>query len=284
MNKVDKKYLANIERKVKQTISEYKLINKKDKVIVALSGGKDSVTTLYLLKKLGYRVEALMIDLLIGKWSDDHLANMDKFCSDLGIKLHVLNMRKEFGSSICYIRQGIQKKEKLTNCMICGVIKRWILNKYSRKLGASKIATGHNLDDEAETVLMNLLKGNYKLISSMGPKTGIINDKKFVQRIKPLYFLQNSEIRKFSEIMKFPVLYQSCPCLIGTFRKRIREQLVELEKETKNIKEKIVKNFLKLKSKVKIENPEKVDYCEICQEPSRNKICKRCELIKILKK
>ena len=177
-------FMKDIENKVRSTIKDYKLATKKDKIIVACSGGKDSTVILYLLKKLGYNVEGLMIDLVIGKWSDDNLANTIKFCKEQNIKLNVVDIRKELGCSICHIRMGIQARKKLNNCMICGVIKRWLINKKARELGGTKLVTGHNLDDEAETLLMNLFNGNQELLLGFGPKRNCPN-KKFVHRIKP---------------------------------------------------------------------------------------------------
>ena len=272
------------EREVKNTIKEYKLAEKKDRIIVACSGGKDSTTTLYLLKKFGYNVEGLMIDLLIGKWSDENLKNTKKFCKEHGIKLHVINMRKEFGCSICYIRSGIQEKMKLSNCAICGVIKRWLLNKRARELKADKIATGHNLDDETETILMNIFSGNPDLSLSMGPKNGMIANEKFVQRIKPLYFHTNEEARKYSEAMDFPVIYEPCPCSVNAFRRDIRKWISGIEKHNPGIKMSIVNNFLEMLPSLRknYKTERKLETCKICGEPSRKNICKRCQLIKIL--
>ena len=95
--------------------------------------------------------------MLIGDWSEKNLDNAQSFCRDHKIKLNVVNLRAEFGCSMCFMRSGIQKKVKLNNCMICGIIKRWLLNKKARDLEADKIVTGHNLDDAAETFMMNLL-------------------------------------------------------------------------------------------------------------------------------
>lgn len=297
----NQEFIKSFEKKVKSTIKKYNLLSKHDKVIVACSGGKDSTTVLYLLNKLGYKVEGLIIDLLIGDWSKRNLENIKQFCKNKKIKLHVINMRKELGSSICFIRSGIQSKTNLKNCMICGIIKRWLLNKKSRELGATKLAMGHNLDDEAETILMNLFKGDLKLSLGLGPKPGIITDKKFVQRIKPLYFCLNKKIKKYSKIMRFPVLYQPCPCSANVFRRKIRENLAKIEKENpaienqrfssienqrfSSIKINIVNNFLRMLPNLrkKYKNKEELRHCNICGEPSRKAVCKMCELIKILK-
>ena len=123
----------SIEKKVLQTLNKYKLISKKDKIVVALSGGKDSTSVLFILNKLGYHVEGLMIDLHLGNWSKIHLKNMEKFCSELGVKLNVADLKKELGQGICFIKSVLKKKKNLTGCAVCGTVKRWILNKHAKK-------------------------------------------------------------------------------------------------------------------------------------------------------
>ena len=272
------------EKKVKDTIGKYKLVSKRDKVIVACSGGKDSTTTLYLLKKFGYDVEGFIIDLNIGSWSDKNLKNVRKFCEGLGVKLHVVSMREEYGCSICYIRSGVQSKKKLGNCSICGVVKRWLLNKKSREMGATKLATGHNLDDEAETFIMTLFSGKPEIVLSSGPITTGVKADKFVPRVKPLYFCTNDEVRKYSEEKGFPVLYDPCPCSEGTYRRRIRKLIADLEKRCPGIKDNIVKYHLQLIPILRKEKGSynKLRFCKVCKEPSRNAVCKRCELLKII--
>ncbi len=264
------------ERKVYKTIKKYKLLNKRDKVIVACSGGKDSTVALYLLKKFGYDVEALTINLLIGEWSKKNLENITKFCEDYEIKLHIVDVQKEFGFSIA----------ELKNCTICGIIKRWLINKKARELNATKIATGHNLNDEVETILLNIFNGNLALSAKLGPKVGIIKDKKFVQRIKPLYFCTDEEIKKYSKIMKFQILYKPCPYSANSFRKCVREFLYQIRKKYCNSEITITNNFLNkilpiVRKEYLLEN--KLKYCNICGEPTNNKICKACKLIMAMK-
>jgi len=281
----DQQFIKAFEKKVKKTIDQYSLCSKKDKIMVACSGGKDSTTVLYLLNKFGYKVEGLVIDLLIGDWSKKNLENVRKFCEKNKIKLHVVCLREEFGCSMCYIKSKVQSKVKLSNCMVCGVIKRWLMNKKARELGGVKLATGHNLDDEAETVLMNLLKGNLGLMVGMGPKTGVVKDKKFVPRIKPLYFCLNKEIKKYSKLKGFPVLDEPCPCRVESFRKRIRDMLGEKEKKEHKVKLNLVKSFLKKLPELRkvYKSNGKVNYCKLCGEPSRGEVCKMCEMVKWLK-
>ena len=272
------KKIQEFEEEVRRTVEDYDLINKKDKVLAACSGGKDSTTVLYLLKKFGYDVEGLFIDLLIGSWSKKNLENVRQFCAEQGIKLHVVDVRKELGGSMCYLRSKIGKKEGLKSCTVCGVIKRWLLNKKAQELGADKLVTGHNLDDQAETLLMNLLKNKIEMNLGQLPKTGVVVDKKFVPRVKPLFFCLNQDVRKYAKLMKFPVLYEKCPCASEVFRWEIREKLDGLEKEYPGFREKMVKNFLGMVSRFKVDKG-KMIYCDECGEASRDKICRFCKLM-----
>ncbi len=277
----ENKFIYNLENKVKKTIEKYSLSNKKDKVLVAASGGKDSTTILYILKKLGYNVSALHINLHLGGYSERCYNSVEELCKKEKIKLHVLDIKKEFGMRMCNIRCGVQQKIKVSNCMVCGIVKKWLLNKEARKLRADKIVTGHHLDDEAQTVIMNFLQGNLMLGANSGPVTGSILDKKFVPRIKPLYFIPEKNIKEYSEIKKLPVVYEKCPCAVSSLRIKTRDLLNKLDE---NSKLRIVNNFLKMLPELrKSLHSEKIIYCEICGEPSRNNVCKKCSLLNIVK-
>ena len=271
----------DIENKIKQTIKEYSLIKKPDKVVVALSGGKDSTTVLHVLHNLGYNVEGLMIDLHLGEWSKIHRKNMEGFCNQLNVSLHIADLKKELGQGICFIKTVLKKEKNLTGCTVCGIIKRWVLNRWAKKLKADVIVTGHNLDDECQTVLMNFLKGNVFLGVNSSPSTGERNQKGFVQRVKPLFFIPESEIKKYAEKKKFKILYDRCPCAIGTYRVETRGLLNEISDKEKL---KIVEGWQEVIPKLKKKQTGEIKKCKVCGEPSRNDICKACGIFEVLRK
>lgn len=276
---MEKNIISKVENKVKDTIEKYELLDKKERIIVASSGGKDSQSILHILKKQGYNVSALYINLRLGNYSERCQKAVLDLCEKEEIKMQVLDINSEFGMRMCNIRCGVQEKNKVSNCMVCGIVKKWLLNKYARNLRAKKIVTGHHLDDEAQTVLMNFLQGNLMLAANAGPLTGIVKDKKFVPRIKPLYFVSEEEIRKYCERKKLPFVNEKCPCSAGSLRIRTREFAKTLRIREK---ERIVSNFLEILPTLRDrQKKEKIIYCKNCGEPARNELCKKCEMLQI---
>jgi uncharacterized protein (TIGR00269 family) len=276
-----------IEQKVKKTIEKYGLIRKKDKILVACSGGKDSTVILQILKKLGYDVSAITVDALIGNYTKENLKNIKEFCEKQRVKLHIISFRDEFGASLCYLKSILTGKGvKLGSCTICGVLRRYLLNKYARKLKADAIVTGHNMDDEAQSVLMNLFKNNLELLARLGPKTGIGVYKHFIPRIKPLYFVSEKEIKNYSKKMKFPVNYNPCPCRVNAYRNQIRKLLDNYEKKNINVKKNIIDNFLHILPLLKknFKTKKEPEYCKNCGEPSKKEKCMTCQILETIKK
>lgn len=278
-------FLKYFEKKVRKTIRAYNLIDKGDRILVACSGGKDSTIALYLLNKIagkGNSIEAITTDVTIGSYSKKNLENIRKFCKKYKIRLHETSLREEFGSGVCYIKDVLKEKGvSLNSCTICGVLRRQMWNRKARELKATKLATGHNLDDEAQSIVMNIFKNNIRTLAKLGPKSGIVEDKRFIPRIKPLYFLTEEETILYSKLMKFPVVYERCPCSLHAYRRSIGEMLDAMEKEHPGTKHSIVNSFLELMPLLKQKYKDgKISTCRICKEPSSADICNVCRILK----
>ena len=271
-----KHFIEAFEDKVKKTIRQYSLFERNDKIAVAASGGKDSTTVLYLLKKLGFKPTAIAIDEGISGYRDNTLLDLKKFCKDNDIELKITSYKENFGFTL---DEFLSKNSKQIPCMPCGILRRYLLNKASR--GFDKIATGHNLDDEAQSIFMNMAKSNVHLLARLGPSTGVITDSKFTPRVKPLYMCSEKEVATYSFLKEFPIKYTECPNAPKSYRAAIRDNLNELEAKHPGTKLGIVHSFLKLMPALKQTPVEsELSYCKECSEPSSKDICSACSIAK----
>ena len=276
-------FLDSIEKRVGSTIKKFSLFKKGEKIAVAVSGGKDSTACLYILKKLGYSPSALTVDAVIGNYTRQNLENLRIFCKEHDIKLEEVSFRKEFGHSLCYLRSILKEKgNSMQSCALCGILRKYLLNKYAKKLGFDVIATGHNLDDEAQSFVMNIFRNDIGSIKRSGPISGSGNDDRFVKRVKPLYLVRENETEKYSRLMKFPVKYGECPCSSDAFRRKFKYGLWKLEKSYPKAMENIVGFYLKTFNKKKNNSLTKINSCKECGEPSKESVCRACQIIEML--
>jgi tRNA-5-methyluridine54 2-sulfurtransferase len=279
----DAAFIRRFEERVRRTVEDYGLLAKCDRVLVAVSGGKDSTTALHLLGKMGYDVEALIIDQLLGEHTRRNLGNIRAFCDEVGVRLHVVHMRDEYGCSVCYMKSVLDGKGiRMNSCTICGVIRRNILNRKARELGATKLATGHNLDDEAQTMFMNFVRGDFACLARAGPKTGIREDRAFVQRVKPLFFCLESDVKRYSQLHGFPVQYEPCPCSLESYRTEVKGYLDGMEAEVPGSKLRMVEGFLETVPQLRGRFGGSVNACRKCGEPSSGDLCRTCALMGML--
>ena len=271
-------FFRYFERKFNKTIAQFKLIGPNERIGVAISGGKDSLTLLYLLNKLKskkrFTIEALLIDEGIKGYRDNTIKDAKKFCKELGVKLNIVSYRDEFG----YPLDMMIKKLKMKPCSICGVFRRYLINRYSRKLKFDKIATGHNLDDEVQSVMMNQFRNNPEISARLGPITGIKDNKKFIRRIKPLYLLSEKEVTTYSYLKNFKLKFCECPYNTEAYRINVREFINKFEEKYPGTKHSIINSFLEILPVIreKFRNAEEIRYCKKCSEPCSNEICKAC--------
>lgn len=270
------------EKKVRKTIRMYKLIDKEDVIGIAASGGKDSMTTLYILSKIlkprNQKIIALAIDEGIEGYRD--LTFLENFCKNNKIKLHTFSYKQEFNKTLDSMLKLVNEKP----CSICGVFRRYLLNTKAKKLGVTKLATGHNLDDEAQTILMNQFRRNISASARLGPITGTISDERFIRRIKPLYFLTEREVAVFAIINDLKDDYNECPNAALSYRCNIRDMLNDLEVKYPGTKHSIVNSFIEIQPMLrKFFNLKKIKTCKLCSEPCSQEICQACKLATKLK-
>jgi len=282
-----REFLNYFESKVFKTIKKYQLIKRNDKVCVAASGGKDSTTALYLIKKYFEKynlplenIFALAIDEGIKLHRNESLVNLKNFCKNEKIELKIINVKDVFSTTLDESAEKIRKLGKKP-CTICGIWRRYIMNKYARLEKATKLITGHNLDDEAQVILMNQFKANTSLSAGLGPITGVEKHELFVRRVKPLYFCLNQEIEIYTKIKNWELDYCDCIYSGEGYRSQIKKMLNEFEEKYPGTKHGVVKSFLDvlplLKEREKKQRKSKIQICA-CGEPANQEVCNACKL------
>ncbi|MCA9497207.1 MAG: TIGR00269 family protein [Nanoarchaeota archaeon] len=293
LNKLE--FIKYFENKVFKTIRKFNLFELDDKLVVAVSGGKDSITVLYLTQKylkrknLHKNIAALAIDEGIKNYRSHTIKFLKKFCKELDIELHIKSYKNKFNKTLDQSVEILKKKDSnVSACNVCGTFRRNALNTGARELRATKVVTGHNLDDEAQSILLNIFKNNFKILSRLGPNNGVVNDNKFIPRVKPLYLCSEKEVRLYTILKGFDVGYDECPYAKGSFRANLGDMINKLEDEHKGVKNSIVNFYLEtrdsLKEQYKEEFGSMVTYCKKCKEPSQRPICNTCLMQEILKK
>jgi len=281
-------FISYFEEKVFKTINKYKLINRSDKICVAASGGKDSLTVLYLTKKYCEKysiptqsIFALVIDEGIENYRAKTVTDLESFCQEHHIPLKKAFFSQDFKKTLDEAYPIINKDSKKKPCNVCGTWRRYLLNKYSRKFGATKIITGHNLDDEAQAIIMNIFKANTKLAGRLGPISGAGEKELFVQRVKPLYFCLEKEVKLYSLLKGFKVNFAECPYSREGYRYQIQEMLNEFEAKFKGTKQGIINSFLAwlpLLERESDEESETIKLCRSCGEAANQETCNACKM------
>jgi uncharacterized protein (TIGR00269 family) len=269
-------YIMDTAREV---IQDYRLIKPHDRIAVGLSGGKDSVLTLHLLvelmEELEFELIAVSIDEGVSGYRSEGIKAARTNAAKLGIELVEGSFKKEFGFTLDQVANLYQSA-----CIPCGVFRRQLLNKMSNELGADKLATGHNLDDEIQSFLMSFAKADFRRFSKFGPKLDRIHPD-LIPRIKPLWKLPEKDVGIWAVMNNVDVHFAECPYSHTSLRAKVKNYLNQMEGKRKGTKLSILDSFSKT---FKFEKKEIViGQCKLCSEPSSLNICKACEMVEDIK-
>ncbi|MDD1752970.1 MAG: tRNA 2-thiocytidine biosynthesis TtcA family protein [Methanotrichaceae archaeon] len=192
-------FAAEFEQSVRETLLKSLMVKNGDRIAVALSGGKDSTVVLYVLDKLladkGIELVAITIDEGIKGYRDDTMKSARKIVDNLGVDQQILTFRDDYGFDLDQVVQ-----DGAMPCTICGVFRKNALNRAAKRLGASKLATGHNLDDEVQSIMMNYLKGDIERLKRLRPMRA---QPGLIPRIKPLREIPEKEVALYGMVKGF---------------------------------------------------------------------------------
>lgn len=274
------KFNQSLIQRVKNVINDYDLFEDGDKIAIALSGGKDSVLTLHLLNsfKDEYNLElvAISIDEGIEGYRNEGLEAARENAGKLGIKLIEKSFQGVLG---CKLDQVAGRYK--SPCIPCGVFRRYLINNTAYEVGADKVATGHNMDDEIQSFLMSFARADFRRFAKFGPKLKQIHPK-LIPRIKPLWNIPEKDAGTWAVLNQIPIHFAECPYAHQSLRGKIKNYLNNMEEDNPGTKKAILESFKKTfkNQETKVELVE----CEICGEPSSLNICKACEMVEEIKK
>jgi uncharacterized protein (TIGR00269 family) len=285
----EKCFKGSIEDKVRITIAKYKMFDQDDKIAVAVSGGKDSISLLYILADIEKKfprtsIFAITVDEGIKGYRDEALRFAAKSCRELGIKHKIVSFKEMYRITLDELADVIRGKEKneLSPCSYCGVLRRCALNTATRQIGANKLATAHNLDDETQTILLNIIHGDVTRIARVKPVLDR-GHSKLIQRVKPFCEVPEREIALYAYLKK--IEFQSIPCPYSetAMRNDMRNMLNMMEEKHAGTKFAIFRSIERIRPALEIAaKKEKIRDCKLCGEPTVSEVCQPCQMLQKL--
>ncbi|MEM3010428.1 MAG: TIGR00269 family protein [Candidatus Bathyarchaeia archaeon] len=282
-------FTKSIENKVRATIAKYNMLRHDDKIMVAVSGGKDSISLLHILAKIekGFPKASLIavtVDEGIRGYRDEALKFAVENSQKLGIEHFTVTFKEMYGFRLDELVGMLQSKEKtLTPCAYCGVLRRRALNMAARKAGTNKLATAHNLDDETQTIILNILHGDALRIARVNPLMDSSHPD-LIPRIKPLCEIPEKETAFYAYLKKIKFQTVPCPYAHAALRNDVRVMLNRIEEKHAGTKYTIFRSIEKIRPMLEtMAVMEKLKECKLCGEPTTGDICKPCQLLQELR-
>lgn len=282
-------FKKSIERKVQVTISRYDMLERDDTLAVAVSGGKDSISLLHILTNIEKdfpeaRLCAVTVDEGIKGYRDEAMKFATKNCQKLGVAHNVISFKEMYGYRLDELADIIRRKgeKDLTPCAYCGVLRRRALNSVAQKAGANKLATAHNLDDETQTILLNIVHGDVIRIARAKPVLSVAHPR-LIQRIKPFCEVPEREIALYAYLKKIQFQGIPCPYAQTALRNDIRNMLNRMERKHAGTKFTIFRSMERIRPALEaMDKEEKLRDCKLCGEPTIGEVCRPCQMLQSL--
>ena len=281
-------FLRSIESKAAKTISKYSMIEYSDKVAVGVSGGKDSLSLLYVLKMLfdqrpnnGNELVAVTIDEGIKGYRDESLQIVKDFCAQLNIESKVLSYQSLFG--IDMDQAMVQRSsQKISSCSMCGTFRRRAIDIAAETVEADIVATAHNMDDQLQTFMINLLAGDVERIGWIYPEP-VQYTQTGMKKVKPFVEIYEYEIAFYALQRDIPFQSEECPYMNESIRTDLREFFNRLERDHPGIKYNAYRSMTKISKVLRSSMPpSQTKKCSRCARVSTGDICSVCRTLSIL--
>ncbi|MFW6180811.1 MAG: ATP-binding protein [Spirochaetota bacterium] len=269
-------YLAWVAEYTGRTIKRFRMIAPGERVLVAVSGGKDSLSLWSLLAEMGYRADGLYIDLGIDHdgYSARSLKRAQALAGSLGRELLVVSLEEETGLTIPRLRG----KGARTICSTCGLVKRYYMNLAAYRGGYSCLATGHNLDDEASSLFSNVLNWDERYLSRQSPVSPGRGEK-LIRRVKPLVHLTEKEVAQYAFLRGIDWIMEECPQVEGSTFHQYKDALNRLELHSPGTKRRFYDGYLRTGRKHFPAEEPPLRECGVCGMPTTLDTCSFCRLM-----
>jgi uncharacterized protein (TIGR00269 family) len=269
--------IADVEQRVSETIASQHQVVPGDCVAVALSGGKDSTGLLLILHHLfgtrnDIRLVAVTVDEGIGGYREATVRSAEDLVRRLRVDHITVSFGELFGDSL----DTILNCREAQACSICGILRKNALVVGAERAGATKLATGHNLDDEAQSVLMNVLRGDLmRLVRNSGTDSG----GRFIPRVKPLMYIQEKEIATSLMVQGVWEDLPECPYAVHALRREVRSILSELEYRHPGTMLRLMQSRKTVETAFMGKaGGDPVGTCRECGDPCSGETCQLCQL------
>jgi uncharacterized protein (TIGR00269 family) len=264
-------FLHVFRGQVVKAIDEHEMLQPGDRILVAVSGGKDSLALWDVLLDLGYEAAGLYLGLGIGEYSARSADVAGSFASKREAELLVVDLERDYGFDI----PTAGRKGSRSTCAVCGLSKRYVFNRAALEGGFDVVATGHNLDDEAATLLGNTLRWQTEAIRRQAPMLPARDG--MVKKVKPLYRLSELETAAFAFLRGIDYVVEECPLVAGNTQLRYKEAMNVIESGSPGSKGQFLLGYLDRAAPL-FQADKGVDLvrCERCGQPTTGRFCAFC--------
>jgi uncharacterized protein (TIGR00269 family) len=269
-------YLEYFRRQVERAIRRERMIRPSDRVLVAVSGGKDSLALWDVLVTLGYDTTGLYLAQGIGEYSTRSQDRVEAFATARALALEVIDFTAEDGGVAVPVVAALTRR---TACAACGKLKRHYFDRAARDGGYDVVATGHNLDDEAARLLGNVLHWQRDHLARQRPVLEPTHPA-FVRKVKPFHLLSEYETAAYAFLRGIDYVVEECPNSTGATQLLYKDLLNRLEAASPGSKATFVREFLRTGQPAFAKEADRAEgTCQRCGMPSFGELCSHCALV-----